>query len=221
MYDLLLSNARIVDGTGSPRYQGDVALEGGKIAAVGEVSDREARRVIDVEGAVVAPGFIDLHSHSDMQLPEYPRGESMITQGITTQLVGNCGLSPFPVVPEKIEFLYNLLFFGKPKQLDWHDAATFMTYLDNLPLAGNVALMVGHNAVRVGAMGYDEREPTEAELDRMKHWSRILSRPGFSVSRPGLSTCRAVTARPPNWLNWRRSAKNTAVFMPAISGARV
>jgi N-acyl-D-amino-acid deacylase len=168
MYDLLLSNARIVDGTGSPRYQGDVALEGGKIAAVGEVSDREARRVIDVEGAVVAPGFIDLHSHSDMQLPEYPRGESMITQGITTQLVGNCGLSPFPVVPEKIEFLYNLLFFGKPKQLDWHDAATFMTYLDNLPLAGNVALMVGHNAVRVGAMGYDEREPTEAELDKMK-----------------------------------------------------
>jgi N-acyl-D-amino-acid deacylase len=168
MYDLLLRNARIVDGTGSPRFQGDVALEEGKITAVGDLSTA-AHRTIDVEGAVVAPGFIDLHSHSDIQLPDYPRGESMITQGITTQLVGNCGLSPFPVVPEKLDLLSSYLFFGSPtRNFDWHDAATFMAYLDNLPLAGNVALQVGHGAVRIGAMGYDERAPTDAELETMK-----------------------------------------------------
>jgi N-acyl-D-amino-acid deacylase len=169
MYDLLLSNARIVDGSGSPSFKGDVALEGNKIQAVGDLTTASARRKLDMDGAVVAPGFIDLHSHSDIDLPDFPRGESMITQGITTQLVGNCGLSPFPVVSERADMLTNFVFFGRPPlDFEWNDAATFMAYLDNLPLAGNVALQVGHGAVRIAAMGYDERVPSEAELSTMQ-----------------------------------------------------
>lgn len=169
MYDLLLRNARIVDGSGSPAFQGDVALEGPKIQAVGDLATAEARRKLDLDGAVVAPGFIDLHSHSDITLPQFPRGESMITQGITTSLVGNCGLSPFPVVSERVEMLKSFIFFGETsRDFEWHDAAGFMAYLDNLPLAGNVALQVGHGAIRIAAMGYDERAPTEAELAAMQ-----------------------------------------------------
>lgn len=169
MYDLLLRNARIADGSGSPLFKGDVAVEGDRIAAVGDLSTAAAHRTLDLDGAVVSPGFIDLHSHSDVTLAEYPRGESMIQQGITTQLVGNCGLSPFPVIKEREDLLKSYLFFGNTSKIfDWDTAASFMSYLDNKPLAGNYALMVGHGAIRIAAMGYDEREPTEAELAYMQ-----------------------------------------------------
>jgi N-acyl-D-amino-acid deacylase len=169
MFDLLLKNARIVDGSGNPWIKGDVAVEGNKIVAMGDLGSAAAKRTIDVAGSVVAPGFIDLHSHSDVTFSDFPRGESMITQGITTQLVGNCGMSPFPIVPERIDLLKSYIFFSGPSlSFDWNDAATFMKHLDSLPLSGNVALQVGHGAVRIAAMGYDNRVPTESELAFMK-----------------------------------------------------
>src|SRR5690349_3610876 len=103
MFDLLFRKARIVDGTGNPWFWGDVGLEGDQITAVGDLSGASASRVIDLDGAVLAPGFIDLHSHSDFSTAMFPRAESMLTQGITTQLTGNCGLSPFPVEREHLD----------------------------------------------------------------------------------------------------------------------
>ncbi|MDE2718845.1 MAG: amidohydrolase family protein, partial [Chloroflexota bacterium] len=95
-FDTLITNATVVDGTNSPRYGADVGLENGKIAAIGQLAETEAGRIIDASGLVLAPGFIDMHTHSDLTLLDDPGGESMAYQGVTTQVTGNCSYSPFP-----------------------------------------------------------------------------------------------------------------------------
>jgi len=98
-FDILVLNGTVVDGTGKPRYTADVGVSGGRIEAIGRLSDAEAARRIDASGHVVTPGFIDMHSHSDWTLL-YARGaESRVHQGITTEVIGNCGTTPFPVGP--------------------------------------------------------------------------------------------------------------------------
>ena len=112
MYDILFKNARIVDGTGSPAYKGDLAVKDGKIAKIGKIN-AEAKETIDCDGLVLSPGFIDIHSHSDFSILGVPLSESRILQGVTTELGGDCGLSPAPVNPEKLDLLkrYDGLLF--------------------------------------------------------------------------------------------------------------
>jgi N-acyl-D-amino-acid deacylase len=170
MFDLIFHKAKIVDGTGNPFFYGDVGIEGDKITAVGDLSTMSAKRTINVDGMVLAPGFIDLHTHSDFTLPLTPRADSMVRQGVTTQLVGNCGFSPFPILPENAELMTKSSSFlgGGGLSWDWNTAAEYMSMLDALPLAANVACQVGHCAIRMMVMGYDNREPTPAELIRME-----------------------------------------------------
>ena len=95
-FDVLILNGEIVDGTGTGRYKGDVGIDGDRIAAIGLLAESEARLRIDARGQVVAPGFIDMHSHSDVTLMDDPGGESKVHQGVSTEVTGNCGYSPFP-----------------------------------------------------------------------------------------------------------------------------
>lgn len=97
MFDTLICGGRILDGTGNPWFYGDVSVAEGKIVAVGSLGDADAKRVIEAEGLVVCPGFIDAHSHSDFSLVINPPAESQVVQGITTEVVGNCGHSLFSV----------------------------------------------------------------------------------------------------------------------------
>jgi N-acyl-D-amino-acid deacylase len=183
--DLLLHNTRIVDGTGNPWFPGDVAVEGDRIARIGDLTGVSARRIIDLGGAAIAPGFIDLHTHSDFSLPVFPRAAAMVHQGVTTQLVGNCGFSPFPVERSRLDMLraYTAAFdAGIPWA--WTDAAGYASHLEGLPLACNVALQVGHGAVRVAVMGFDDRPPTPRELEDMQ---RLVAR-AFEQGVFGLST---------------------------------
>ena len=101
MDDILIRGGFVVDGTGAPGHEADVALRGDRIAAIEPRSARPARRVIDARGQVVAPGFIDIHTHSDFTLPLNPRAESKIRQGVTTEVVGNCGFSVAPALPRR------------------------------------------------------------------------------------------------------------------------
>ena len=105
MYDILIRNARIVDGTGAPWYYGDLGVQGGMITAMGRLGGQAARETVEADGLVLAPGFIDLHSHTDSTLPEYALGESRLFQGITTEIGGNCGMSMAPAQPETLDLL--------------------------------------------------------------------------------------------------------------------
>lgn len=153
-YDILLVGGRVLDGTGAAARRADVALRGDRIVAVGDLAGAAAVRKIDVAGLCVAPGFIDMHSHSDRSLLVDGKGQSSIRQGVTTNVTGNCGSSPAPNRAGSNE-----------KLVEFRD---FLEALRAARVSVNVAPLVGHNAVRVAAMGQENRQPTPAELDEMR-----------------------------------------------------
>jgi N-acyl-D-aspartate/D-glutamate deacylase len=169
-YDMLIRNGTVVDGTGSPGRVADVAVQGDRIVSVGEVGASDAARVIDATDLIVAPGFIDIHTHSDVSLMLHPRCESKILQGVTTDVTGNCSFSPFPLSPDRIDLHRDHLLRigdGVPS-LTWHDLDGYAEAVASDPPAFNAAPLAGHGTIRVAVMGVDQREPTTSELERMK-----------------------------------------------------
>ena len=141
-YDLLIAGGQVVDGTGAPPRRADVAIRAGRIVEIGTLAKLYARDVIDATGLVVAPGFIDVHTHAD-DLVEQPRAENFVRMGVTTIVAGNCGSSSLDV--------------GKA-----------LTAIEQAGAAVNFATLIGHNTVRREVMGTASRNPTISELDRMK-----------------------------------------------------
>ncbi|HEY6739893.1 MAG TPA: amidohydrolase family protein, partial [Actinopolymorphaceae bacterium] len=169
MFDLVLRGGTVVDGTGAPGRTADVAVAEGRIVGVGRLTGASARHAIDVDGAVVAPGFIDLHSHSDFTIPSAPGAVTQATQGVTTLVTGNCGFSPFPVVPEHADELRAVCdFLDDGLDWTWRSAEEYARAIEALPLGVNLALQVGHDALRIGAMGAGDRRPAAAELATMQ-----------------------------------------------------
>jgi len=169
MYDLLLKNGLIVDGTGSAPYRADVAVRDGDIAVIGQV-EGESLQTIDAGGQVVSPGFIDLHTHSDMSFLLDPTAQSKVRQGVTLELAGNCGSSfCAPLQGEAREMLQaRVSQYTDTFTPTWSD---FGGYLDAVQQAGatlNLAVQVGHGTVRAGVMGMQARASSAAELERMK-----------------------------------------------------
>ncbi len=169
MHDLLFRNGRVIDGSGAPGRHADVAVEGERIADIGDLTGRVARRTIDLEGRCIAPGFIDIHTHCDFTLPRFPRAEAMVRQGVTTVVGGNCSFSPFPVTPERLELMRSYsAFLDAGIDWSWSTAAEYAAMLGSLPLGCNIALQVGHGAVRIAAMGFENRAPTVTEMEHMQ-----------------------------------------------------
>jgi N-acyl-D-amino-acid deacylase len=167
--DLILRNARILDGSGNPWYRGEVGIEGGQIVAVGRVATDDAARTIDCGGRIVSPGFIDMHTHSDLMLLAEPQHVGKIFQGVTTELLGQDGLSYAPVTPETLQMLRHHIaaLNGDPDiAWDWTTVASFLARFDQ-HVSTNVAFLVPHCAVRAGVLGMEDRLPTPAELDQM------------------------------------------------------
>jgi len=168
MLDFIIRNARIVDGTGSPWFIGDVGVSVGRIAAIGKVNE-SSREVIDGTGLTLTPGFIDIHSHSDFSLPVDGVAESRLLQGVTTEIGGNCGLSPAPVDPERLEMLQKYTgFLTQDLSWKWRSFGEYLQALEQAQPAVNFACLVGHGTLRVAAMGFADRPPTAAELNYMK-----------------------------------------------------
>jgi N-acyl-D-aspartate/D-glutamate deacylase len=164
--DILIRGGYVIDGTGTPGREADVLLQDGRIAAIEPRSGRSARRVLDARGQVVAPGFIDIHTHSDFTLPLNPRAESKIRQGVTTEVVGNCGFSVAPALPGRAEMLREYLASSAP-WLPFRET-TFAEYVAGFPpTAVNVILQVGHHTLRLMAAGMDHRPLTAAERAAM------------------------------------------------------
>ena len=167
MDDLLIRSGHVIDGSGGPGREADVAVLDGRIAAVEPRSARPARRVIDARGQVVAPGFIDIHTHSDFTLPLNPRAESKIRQGVTLEVVGNCGFSVAPVLPGHAQMQREYLASSAP-WLEFRES-TFADYVTAFPATSvNVILQVGHNTLRLMTAGLDNRPVTTGELGAME-----------------------------------------------------
>jgi N-acyl-D-amino-acid deacylase len=183
MEDLLIRGGQVIDGNGTPARRADVAIRNGRITAVGDCEDREAQREIDASGQIVAPGFIDIHTHSDFTLPLNPLAESKVRQGVTTEVVGNCGYSTAPVLPGKAQALQDYLKAGAP-WLDY-EPRTFAQYLDGFPATSvNTVMQVGHATLRLMTMGLEARDPTASELS---HMQQLLAE-GLEAGALGMST---------------------------------
>lgn len=170
-FDLVLAHGRIIDGCGNPWFWGDVAIQGGRIAKIAPASALQGQDTIDVGGRFVVPGFIDVHTHSDLSILVNRRAESAVRQGATTHVIGNCGMSPAPVDGDHLADMRR--YWGRisdQPEVTW-EWRTFEQYLQTLQsggLAVNVASLAGHAALRITVMGLADRDPTSSELDRMK-----------------------------------------------------
>lgn len=185
-YDLVIRGGRIVDGCGNPWYRGDVAVRGRRVAALGAPGTLRGRRTIDAADRYVTPGFVDPHTHSDTAILAHPRADSAVRQGVTTHVTGNCGMGPAPVVERfKTELRHEWDYYW-PFDVSW-EWRSFAQYLRAIEAQGcgiNIAPLVGHSALRIGAMGLAERAATAKELDVMR---RLLDA-SLRAGAHGLST---------------------------------
>ncbi|MEO7938054.1 MAG: D-aminoacylase [Burkholderiaceae bacterium] len=168
--DTLIRGAQMFDGTGAPARMADVAIRGGVIAQIGDCSDVQAAQVIDAAGQVVAPGFIDIHTHSDLSLMQDGRGQSKVSQGVTTEVTGNCGFSPFPINPQHMQLHLDLLagIGDDAMALSWTDVEGYRQEAERRGIAVNIAPLVGHGALRIAAMGVDSRPASATQLATMQ-----------------------------------------------------
>ncbi|HKQ66263.1 MAG TPA: D-aminoacylase [Methylomirabilota bacterium] len=183
MDDLLIRGGHVIDGTGAPGLDADVSIAGGRIVGVERRSSRSARRVIDARGQVVAPGLIDIHTHSDFTLPLNQRAESKIRQGVTLEVVGNCGFSVAPALRDRVEMLREYLAPSAP----WLPFAetTFGQYVAGFPATSvNVILQVGHHTLRLMTAGMENRPLTSAETSAME----VLLAEALTAGAWGLSS---------------------------------
>jgi len=189
MLDFAITGGSIVDGTGSKAYPGDLGIEGERIAEIGNLSGANAAVVVKAEGMVVAPGFIDVHSHHDLYLVDQDpvlRFESFLRQGVTTSVVGNCGWTLAPCSLSTRHILLDLIrSMGVPlEQFHWNSISEYLSYIEQQGLICNVAHLVGHGAIRISVMGEQNRFCTIDELNRMKE----LVKESMEAGCIGLST---------------------------------
>jgi len=205
MYDWLIGGGKIIDGTGREPLAADIGIEGNRIAAIGDLRGWPARHAINAAGYYVCPGFIDAHSHSDTFLLAEPTSPSKIYQGVTTEIVGNCGASAAPINSKtNLPFDWQLLSY--PGQ--WQSMREYLKLLAECRPAVNVVPLVGHNRIRISVMGYKDRHSSVDELNKMKRlleecmddgaWglsTGLIYRPGKYASEAEITELAAIVAR--------------------------
>ena len=189
-FDLLIQGGTLVDGTGASARRADVGIRGDRIVAVGDLSQTrdEAARRVDAHDRVVCPGFIDAHSHSDLSLLSDGRGLSKVHQGVTTEIVGNCGLGVAPLADDAaIDGVRNAIFLIDPDpsvDWSWTSMADYLARVEDRGVSLNVAALAGHLGIHASLMGYANRLPTSDETRGMQ---RLLDE-ALNQGAIGLST---------------------------------
>ncbi len=165
MYDIIFKNARVFDGTGAPWFRADVAIKNGFIAKIGEIN-QPAKKLIDAKERYLSPGFIDAHSHSDRTLVGTPTADSKVMQGVTLEVIGQCGSS---AAPKNLGYRPDA---DEPntesESQQWTDMASYLKLLEDQGISVNIIQLVGHGTIRRQVMGSDDRLPTDEELSLMK-----------------------------------------------------
>lgn len=183
MFDLVLEGGEIIDGTGAPRMRADVGIAGDRVAAIGDLREAKARRRIAVAGRVIAPGFIDTHTHDDRAVLVKPDMAMKTSQGVTTVVVGNCGISLAPS-ELKTDPPAPLDLLGDAAHYEFRTLADYFSKLDAAPPAVNVVALVGHMTLRASSMHDLDRPADAQELERM----RTLLETSLQAGAVGLST---------------------------------
>ncbi|MEX1271304.1 MAG: D-aminoacylase [Acidimicrobiia bacterium] len=200
-FDLLIRGGSVVDGTGAATHRADVGVRGSRIVFVG-TSDagQDSNTIIDASGSVVAPGFVDIHGHSDLAVLSAPMVPSKIRQGVTTEVMGNCGLSAAPLSPEADVATYRVAMatgdVDPSVTWDWRDVVEYRERVNRGGVSMNVALLAGHLPIRVAVVGYDARPATASELTAMQRIAdRALAQGACGLST-GLSLAPMTSATP-------------------------
>ncbi|MBN1685140.1 MAG: amidohydrolase family protein, partial [Spirochaetales bacterium] len=183
-YDLVIRNGKVMDGTGNAWYYADIGIVGDTIETLGRVDS--ARKTIDASGHIVAPGFIDIHTHTDFPILIDPKAQSKIRQGVTTEVIGMCGESAAPMNEsvKRYWMKYNKAAVPEHFVYDWSSMDSYMDRIDRQGAAVNIAPVVGHGTVRQNVLGYASREPDKNELEEMK----ALVREAMESGAWGMST---------------------------------
>lgn len=188
MLDKLIKNANIVDGTGAPIYRGDVGIVRDKITL--RTEGQEAEELIDASGLYLCPGFIDSHSHGDMDTGKDFKQICKTSQGVTTEICGNCGITMGPVGKGFEALLVNWISMKDKENIPWlYSFGELVQYLERQRKTTNMALFVGHNTLRIAVMGFSSRKPDGMEMEMMK----ALLREAMESGAMGLSTGLAYT----------------------------
>jgi N-acyl-D-amino-acid deacylase len=173
MSSFLIRGALVIDGSNREPFRGDIAIENGMITDVSPSIKDGGKAVVEADGLVVAPGFIDIHSHTDLTIFKHPLAESKALQGVTTEVVGNCGIGAFPVNDERkavlIDYLKMHEFHLPSYGLSWNNFTQYADQLDRIGLGLNLAPLVAHGALRIAILGAEDRFPSEKELGSMKN----------------------------------------------------
>lgn len=173
MFDILIKNGSVIDGTGGPKFKGAVGIKDGLIATIcnaasDHVDEREASQILDASRKVICPGFIDIHSHGDFTLLQRPFSEDKVWQGVTTQTIGHCGFSAAPLSKEWENLNSSELLGGiAALQAEWKTFSDYLSVLERQTLGTNVAAFVGYGPIRMAVMGVSDKEPSKNELGRM------------------------------------------------------
>lgn len=192
-FDLIIRNAQVLDGSGGPAFSADIAIREGAIAAIGSLADREALATLDAQGLILAPGFIDVHTHDDLQVIRAPDMLPKISQGVTTVIVGNCGISASPVnLQGQLPDPMNLL--GTVDDFQYADFASYKTAVNKTRPAVNVAALVGHTALRNNYMDRLDRAANANEIEMMRVQLRESLQEGALGLSSGLAYASAFAA---------------------------
>lgn len=200
MFDILILNGMVVDGTGNPWFEADVGIKDGRIVALGDFPRAAARETIDAKNKIVSPGFIDVHSHSDYLILANPTAESKVCVGVTTDISGNCGGSAAPQTDkfwqewwtEDVDERFKLVSRAHATEtlrrhgvdFDWHTMGEYLSRVQDKGISLNYANFVGHYTLRIAAYGSERRKPSAGELQKMKE----LLAQGISEGALGFST---------------------------------
>ncbi|MCP4634017.1 MAG: D-aminoacylase, partial [candidate division Zixibacteria bacterium] len=158
--DIIIKNAKVIDGSGNPSFSSDIAVKSGKISKISPKIDEEAEKIIDGTDLVVCPGFIDMHSHSDYIISIVAKAESFVRQGITTCTIGMCGDGLAPIPPDRVEDAKKLLMTISPLlehiNISWNTFGEYLAYLDKRKCPINLVPCVGYNNIRIaGGAGFE------------------------------------------------------------------
>ena len=221
MYDILIKNGTIVDGTGGPRYLGDLAVTAGKIVKIAEKIDGEAKTVLDAGGKIVSPGFIDSHSHADMVFLLGTSGYNYLEQGTTTEICGPCGESPMPYFDGFYKAYEGM--FPEDKMAGMIEilksTTGFMSHAKTLALGTNMGFLVGQGTVRGRVMGYSMDTPSDAQMDEMRGYVQEAMDCGFLGISSGLIYPPSIYASEDEITELVKvAAKNGGIYSTHIRG---